>query len=96
MDTSFFYPAEDDDSVAYHKSSAMNGDLAKIEDVVPWVRHLLTDGWWVNGQTPFPSTVATPPVDGKGGRAVVARHLNTSAAPGRRLRAAARSDSVVE
>lgn len=53
MDTSFFYPAEDDDSVAYHKSSAMNGDLTKIEDIVPWVRHLLTDGWWANGQTLF-------------------------------------------
>ncbi|UQX01878.1 SDR family oxidoreductase [Streptomyces sp. RerS4] len=53
MDTSFFYPAEDDDSVAYHKSSAMNGDLTKIEDIVPWVRHMLTDGWWANGQTLF-------------------------------------------
>ncbi|MFB8179203.1 SDR family oxidoreductase [Streptomyces sp. NPDC055966] len=53
MDTSFFYPAEDDDSIAYHKSSAMNGDLTKIEDIVPWVRHLLTDGWWANGQTLF-------------------------------------------
>lgn len=53
MDTSFFYPAEDDDSVAYHKSSAMNGELTKIEDIVPWVRHLLTDGWWANGQTLF-------------------------------------------
>nr|WP_245235813.1 hypothetical protein [Streptomyces durhamensis] len=53
MDTSFFYPAEDDDSIAYHKSSAMNGDLTKIEDIVPWVRHLLTEGWWANGQTLF-------------------------------------------
>ncbi|WP_225101107.1 SDR family oxidoreductase [Streptomyces sp. CoH27] len=53
MDTSFFYPAEDDDSIAYHKSSAMNGDLTKIQDIVPWVRHLLTNGWWANGQTLF-------------------------------------------
>ena len=53
MDTSFFYPAEDVDSIAYHKSSAMNGDLTKIDDIVPWVRHLLTDGWWANGQTLF-------------------------------------------
>ncbi|MGW7242356.1 SDR family oxidoreductase [Streptomyces sp. NPDC054804] len=53
MGTSFFYPAEDDDSVAHHKSSAMNGELTKIEDIVPWVRHLLTDGWWANGQTIF-------------------------------------------
>ncbi|MET9296922.1 SDR family oxidoreductase [Streptomyces sp. NPDC003077] len=53
MDTPFFYPAEDDDSIAFHKSSAMSGDLTKIEDIVPWVRHLLTDGWWANGQTLF-------------------------------------------
>ncbi|MCF3104354.1 SDR family oxidoreductase [Streptomyces roseoverticillatus] len=53
MDTSFFYPAETDDSVAYHKSSSMNGDLTKIEDIVPYVKFLLTDGWWLNGQTLF-------------------------------------------
>ncbi|WP_411144517.1 SDR family oxidoreductase [Streptomyces sp. x-80] len=51
MDTGFFYPAEDDESIAYHKSSSMDGDLTKIEDIVPWVRMLLTDGWWANGQT---------------------------------------------
>ncbi|MFF0729542.1 SDR family oxidoreductase [Streptomyces sp. NPDC004134] len=53
MDTPFFYPAEDSDSIAYHKSSAMNGELTRIEDIVPWIRHLLTDGWWANGQTLF-------------------------------------------
>jgi NAD(P)-dependent dehydrogenase (short-subunit alcohol dehydrogenase family) len=53
MDTGFFYPAEDDDSIAFHKSSAMNGELTRIEDIVPWVRMLLTDGWWANGQTIF-------------------------------------------
>lgn len=53
MDTGFFYPAETDDSIAYHKSSAMNGELTKIEDIVPYVKFLLTDGWWLNGQTLF-------------------------------------------
>ncbi|MBO0656007.1 SDR family oxidoreductase [Streptomyces triculaminicus] len=53
MDTPFFYPAETEDSIAYHKSSAMNGDLTKIEDIVPLVKFLLTDGWWINGQTLF-------------------------------------------
>lgn len=53
MDTGFFYPAETDDSVAFHKSSSMNGELTKIEDIVPWVKFLLTDGWWANGQTFF-------------------------------------------
>ncbi|MDQ0841038.1 hypothetical protein QFZ68_000718 [Streptomyces sp. V1I6] len=31
----------------------MNGDLTKVEDVVPWVLHLLTDDWWANGRTIF-------------------------------------------
>ncbi|MFF3002478.1 SDR family oxidoreductase [Kitasatospora sp. NPDC057940] len=53
MDTSFFYPAETDDSVAYHKSSSMNGELTSIEDIAPLVKFLLTDGWWINGQTVF-------------------------------------------
>ncbi|MFI9235096.1 SDR family oxidoreductase [Streptomyces sp. NPDC053079] len=53
MDTGFFYPAETDDSIAYHKSSAMNGELTRIEDIVPYVKFLLTDGWWLNGQTLF-------------------------------------------
>ncbi|MFI9718483.1 SDR family oxidoreductase [Streptomyces sp. NPDC052396] len=53
MDTPFFYPAETDDSIAYHKSSAMNGELTKIEDIAPCVKFLLTDGWWLNGQTLF-------------------------------------------
>ncbi|RII14783.1 3-oxoacyl-[acyl-carrier-protein] reductase FabG [Streptomyces sp. YIM 130001] len=53
MDTPFFYPAEDDASIAFHKSSAMNGELTKIEDIVPWVKLLLSDGWWANGQTIF-------------------------------------------
>ncbi|MEV5504880.1 SDR family oxidoreductase [Streptomyces orinoci] len=53
MDTPFFYPAETEDSIAYHKSSSMNGELTRIEDIVPWVRFLLTDGWWLNGQTLF-------------------------------------------
>lgn len=53
MDTPFFYPAESDDSVAFHKSQSMDGDLTKIEDIAPIVRFLLTDGWWINGQTLF-------------------------------------------
>ncbi|MEV4164947.1 hypothetical protein [Nonomuraea dietziae] len=29
------------------------GRLAKIEDIVPWVGFLLTDGWRANGQIFF-------------------------------------------
>src|SRR5919197_385081 len=53
MDTPFFYPAETPDAVAYHKSQSMNGELTKIEDIVPIVKFLATDGWWITGQTIF-------------------------------------------
>jgi NAD(P)-dependent dehydrogenase (short-subunit alcohol dehydrogenase family) len=53
MDTPFFYPAETPDSIAYHKSASMNGKLTDIHDIVPIVKFLATDGWWVTGQTIF-------------------------------------------
>ena len=56
MDTPFFYPAEGADAVAYHKTAAALSPFSKtgltdIEDVVPVIRHLVSDGWWVTGQT---------------------------------------------
>ena len=56
MDTPFFYPAEGQDAVAYHKTAAALSPFSKtgltdIEDVVPFIRHLVSDGWWVTGQT---------------------------------------------
>lgn len=56
MDTPFFYPAEGDEAVAYHKTAAaLSGHsptgLTHIEDIVPWIRFLVTDGWWMTGQT---------------------------------------------
>ena len=56
MDTPFFYPAEGADAVAYHKTAAAlsphsSSGLTHIEDVVPFIRHLVSDGWWVTGQT---------------------------------------------
>lgn len=53
MDTPFFYPAEDEDSIAYHKSQSMNGELTRIEDIAPIIKFLATDGWWITGQTIF-------------------------------------------
>jgi NAD(P)-dependent dehydrogenase (short-subunit alcohol dehydrogenase family) len=53
MDTPFFYGQETPDRVAYHQSQAMNGDLTRIEDIVPLVKFLATDGWWITGQTIF-------------------------------------------
>lgn len=56
MDTPFFYPAEGDEAVAYHKTAAALSPFSKtgltdIEDVVPFIRHLVSDGWWITGQT---------------------------------------------
>ena len=56
MDTPFFYPAEGEEAVAYHKTAAaLSGSsptgLTAIEDIVPWIRFLVTDGWWMTGQT---------------------------------------------
>ncbi len=56
MDTPFFYPAEGADAVAYHKTAAALSPFSKtgltdIQDVVPFIRHLVSDGWWITGQT---------------------------------------------
>jgi len=56
MDTPFFYPAEGADAVAYHKTAAALSPFSKtgltdIEDVVPFIRHLVSEGWWITGQT---------------------------------------------
>lgn len=56
MDTPFFYGQEGPDAVAYHKSAAALSPFSKtgltdIEDIVPLVRFLVSDGWWITGQT---------------------------------------------
>lgn len=53
MDTPFFYGQEADDAVAYHKSAAALGGLTDIKDIAPLVEFLVTDGWWITGQTIF-------------------------------------------
>lgn len=56
MDTPFFYGQESHDAQAYHKTAAALSPFSKtgltdIEDVVPFIRHLVSDGWWITGQT---------------------------------------------
>ena len=56
MDTPFFYPAEGADAVAYHRTAAALSGFSKtgltdIQDVVPFIRFLVSDGWWITGQT---------------------------------------------
>ena len=53
MDTPFFWNAAAPGEPDYVKSQTTNGELTRIEDIVPWVRFLLTDGWYLNGQTVF-------------------------------------------
>jgi NAD(P)-dependent dehydrogenase (short-subunit alcohol dehydrogenase family) len=56
MDTPFFYPAEGADAQAYHKTAAALSAFTKtgltdIADIVPFIRFLVSDGWWMTGQT---------------------------------------------
>ncbi|MFE9046260.1 SDR family oxidoreductase [Streptomyces sp. NPDC007818] len=51
MDTPFFYGQETPERVQFHKSQAMGNQLTHIEDIVPMIRFLATEGWWITGQT---------------------------------------------
>ncbi len=56
MDTPFFYGQESEDAQAYHKTAAALSKFSKtgltdIEDIVPYIRFLVTEGWWMTGQT---------------------------------------------
>ncbi|MGJ1294085.1 SDR family oxidoreductase [Sphingobacterium spiritivorum] len=53
MDTPFFYGQESADAVAYHKSASALGGLTDINDIAPLIRFLVTEGWWITGQTIF-------------------------------------------
>lgn len=53
MDTPFFYGQESEDAVAYHKAAAALGGLTDIKNIAPLVEFLVTDGWWITGQTIF-------------------------------------------
>lgn len=53
MDTPFFYGQEEEAAVAYHKSASALGGLTDIKDIAPLVEFLVSDGWWITGQTIF-------------------------------------------
>ncbi|RUO38602.1 short chain dehydrogenase [Aliidiomarina shirensis] len=53
MDTPFFYGQETPERVSYHKSQGMGSQLTHIEDIVPIVKFLASDGRWITGQTIF-------------------------------------------
>lgn len=56
MDTPFFYGQESAEAQAYHKTAAAlskfsRTGLTDIEDIVPHIRFLVSEGWWMTGQT---------------------------------------------
>lgn len=53
MDTPFFYGQENDDAIAYHKSASALGGLTDIKNIAPLIEFLVSDGWWITGQTIF-------------------------------------------
>src|SRR5699024_9779542 len=60
MDSTFFYPQESYDAVAFHKSHALHNQLTKIDDIAPIITFLTLDGWWINGQSLFANGGDTP------------------------------------
>ncbi|MEV6669723.1 SDR family oxidoreductase [Streptomyces sp. NPDC051162] len=54
LKTSFFYPAETDENIAWLKSMSVNGDIGDPRDVVPVVRFLASpEARWITAQTIF-------------------------------------------
>ncbi len=54
LKTSFFYPAETDENIAWLKSMSVNGDIGDPADVVPVVRFLTSpEAKWITAQTVF-------------------------------------------
>jgi len=58
MNTPFFYGQETAESTAYNKAGAALGKysetgLTDIQDIAPLIKFLVTEGWWITGQTIF-------------------------------------------
>lgn len=51
MDTPFLYGQEKKEDIEFYKTCGLHGRLTKIEDIVPIVRFLATEGSWITGQT---------------------------------------------
>jgi NAD(P)-dependent dehydrogenase (short-subunit alcohol dehydrogenase family) len=54
LNTSFFYPAETQESTEYFKQQSINGQLGEIKDIVPLAKFLVSpEAGWVTAQTIF-------------------------------------------
>ncbi|RKP45993.1 SDR family oxidoreductase [Trinickia fusca] len=56
METPFFYGQETPDSTRYHQTAAALSPFTRTgltdpHDIVTLVQYLVTDGWWITGQT---------------------------------------------
>jgi NAD(P)-dependent dehydrogenase (short-subunit alcohol dehydrogenase family) len=51
LDTSFFYPVESLEAINSHKSQGTSGKSGDIKGIVPLVKFLATEPWWITGQT---------------------------------------------
>jgi NAD(P)-dependent dehydrogenase (short-subunit alcohol dehydrogenase family) len=54
VDIPFFYCQEPDETTAFHKSmTALSAfsSIGLIENIAPFVRFIVTEGWWMTGQT---------------------------------------------
>ncbi|KAH3678429.1 hypothetical protein WICMUC_001446 [Wickerhamomyces mucosus] len=55
MDTPFLYGQETKESVEFFKTQGLGNRLTKVEDIVPIIRFLVTEGKWITGQTIYAS-----------------------------------------
>ncbi|EGV64603.1 NAD(P)-binding protein, partial [Yamadazyma tenuis ATCC 10573] len=53
MDTPFFYPQEGEQDVEFYKTMSIKHRLTETTDIVPIIRFLVTEGYWITGQTIF-------------------------------------------
>ena len=58
METPFFYGQETKESAQYNQTAAALSKYSRTgltdpEDIVPLVRFLVSEGWWITGQTIF-------------------------------------------
>lgn len=56
MDTPFFYGQESSEAVQYHQTAAALSKFTRTgltdpQDIVTLVQYLVTEGWWITGQT---------------------------------------------
>jgi NAD(P)-dependent dehydrogenase (short-subunit alcohol dehydrogenase family) len=52
LKTSFFYPAETEENIAWLKSMSINGDIGEPTDIVPVIRFLASpEAKWITAQT---------------------------------------------